>query len=328
MNKDFTRFLLQIFKLVGLSCIAIVVVCIIGKFVIGCQYEDNYQASIIGKIARLKAINEPKIILVGNSNLAFGMNSPMLQEAMNMPVVNLGLHGGLGNAFHENMAKLNINSGDIVIICHTDYSDDDTITDTTLLWVTLEYHFDLWSILRAKDYPEFIRRMLIYWCRGLVKKIEGYIYPNEDNKATDYLRERFNKYGDIARRQQPNASLAENNYRQDSVKVPEINDICINRLNELNAFVKSKNAVMLVAGYPICSGKYIPPAEKYIEFQEELDSKLDCEVISDYTDYFIPSRYFYDGILHLTEEGARIRTRQLIKDLLAWKNKHNNSPAN
>ena len=70
------------------------------------QYENGYCASLIDKVNRLKSINEPKIVLLGNSNLAFGIDSKMLEESMNMPVVNMGLHGGDGNAFHEEMAKI------------------------------------------------------------------------------------------------------------------------------------------------------------------------------------------------------------------------------
>ncbi len=328
MNQDFVKFLRKLVKFAVLSCAAVLLPIIFGVFVIGCQYEEYYQASIIGKIARLRAINEPKIILVGNSNLVFGMDSRKLQEAMNMPVVNLGLHGGLGNAFHENMAKLNINSGDIVIVCHSDYSDDDSIIDVPLAWITLEYHFDLWGILRPKDYPKFMRMFPKYWIGGLVKMLQEYFFPERYKlaKGADYSRERFNEYGDVIR--DSSISLSEQTYTSGSVSLPGINDICINRLNELNAFVKRKNAVMLVAGYPICFGKYTPPAEKYIEFQEELASKLDCEVISDYTDYFFPPEYFYDSILHLNIDGVRLRTEQLIKDLCAWKSRHSDIHAN
>ena len=83
------------------------------------QYENGYCASLIDKVNRLKSINEPKIVLLGNSNLAFGIDSKMLEESMNMPVVNMGLHGGDGNAFHEEMAKINVVSGDIYVLCHS-----------------------------------------------------------------------------------------------------------------------------------------------------------------------------------------------------------------
>lgn len=39
------------------------------------QYLMNYQASLIDKVERAENIDEPKIVLLGNSNLAFGMDS-------------------------------------------------------------------------------------------------------------------------------------------------------------------------------------------------------------------------------------------------------------
>ena len=114
MNNDFKRFMLKLILWAACTVIGFVLWIMTGMFIIGSQHEDGYCASLIDKAARLESINDPKIILVGNSNLSFGMDSRRVQEALNMPVVNLGLHGGLGNAFHEDIAKLNINSGDIV----------------------------------------------------------------------------------------------------------------------------------------------------------------------------------------------------------------------
>ncbi|MBQ9564495.1 MAG: hypothetical protein IJU98_02805, partial [Synergistaceae bacterium] len=60
---------------------------------------------------------------------------------------------------------------------------------------------------------------------------------------------------------------------------------------------------------------------QYRAFQAELKKKMDCAVISDYTEYFMQYVYFYDTSLHLTEEGAKIRTKKLIADIKRWKSK-------
>ncbi len=80
------------------------------------QYLNNYMAALIDKNERLCSIDEPKIVLVGNSNLAFGINSAMIEEAFSMPVVNMGMHGGIGNPFNEQAAVQNVHEGDIVIL--------------------------------------------------------------------------------------------------------------------------------------------------------------------------------------------------------------------
>ena len=77
-------------KTVGFLLKAALVFCLVVGFVFGIvmpQYRYNYNASLIDKEARLKSLDEPKIVLVGDSNVAFGFNSQMLEEAMGMPVV-------------------------------------------------------------------------------------------------------------------------------------------------------------------------------------------------------------------------------------------------
>ena len=39
---------------------------------------------------------QPSIILVGGSNVAFGYNSKIISDSMNMDVINFGLHAGFG----------------------------------------------------------------------------------------------------------------------------------------------------------------------------------------------------------------------------------------
>lgn len=282
-------------------------------FVIGNQYLGNYQASLIDKVERLESIEQPKIILIGNSNLSFGMNSEMLETAFGMPVVNMGLHAGLGNAFHENMVKLGVSEGDIVILCHTDYSDDDSIGDPELAWITVEFHKELWKLIRKKDYitmlstyPKYFRDAFRLWICG-----------EHENILSDegcYSRTAFNQYGDIVRKSDDSYEFTES-----SVSVPEISDTCVDRINQLNEqYINKKGATLLIAGYPIGEGEYTPATSLYTDFEKKLRKKVDCDVISHYTDYLMPYQYFYNTNLHLNEKGTKIRTKQLIKDLKQW----------
>lgn len=127
------------------------------------QYSGGYNAALIDKVERLRSIDGPKIVLIGDSNLAFGIDSKKIEEALDMPVVNMGLHAGLGLAFHEEMAKLNVCKGDIYIICHSSYTDSGGIADKVLAWNTIENHFGLWKILRARDIYPMIKAYPIYF---------------------------------------------------------------------------------------------------------------------------------------------------------------------
>lgn len=287
--------------------------------IVGSQYEYNYQASLIDKVYRLTSITQPKIILVGNSSLSFGICSEEIEEALGMPVINLGLHGGMGNAFHEQIVKLNIGKDDIVVVCHSSFSDTDEILDPSLAWITYDYHAELLPIIREKDfkkmlpaYPDYIKTSFSLWLSG----------SGNADPGGSYSRSAFNEYGDIVRRPENPQIDKDALFRENPVLPPEINDICVSRLNHLNRFVNEQGAAMVIAGYPIGYGKYAEFSEDdFLEFQSRLAAVMDCEIISDYTDYFYPYDYFYDTTLHLTKEGAQARTAQLISDLESWLNR-------
>ena len=253
-------------------------------------------------------------MLIGNSNVSFGFQSELIEEAYGMPVVNMGLHGGLDNAFHEKMAKINVQPGDVYVICHHTFADDGKVDDVELAWITLENHTELWNLISRRDItsmalglPTYMKKASVIWGLGLISKEAAKNYNAETDAC--YSREAFNEYGDVAYPREEGTFV----FKEQSL--PEINDICIQRLNELNAYLKERGATMVVAGYPIGKGKYTPSEKEFVEFQQKLQKRLDCQVISDYRDYFFDYSYFYNSFLHLTNEGARLRTEQLNKDL-------------
>lgn len=306
------KFLKKIGAFLLLFTCSSIIVIFFDKKVIGNQFQGSYQAAMIDKINRLQSIKEPKIILIGNSNVCFGINSTMIEEHFSMPVVDMGLDAGLGNAFLENLIYLGLSDGDIVIICHSNFSDDDTILNLDTAWRTLEHHKKIWSIIRKKDYYSLGKAYPSYFFDSIISWAQGGKY-NKPAEGTSYSRNAFNEYGDIVKRY-------ENTYtfHEDSVKVPEINDICIDRLNQLNCSISEQGATLVVAGYPIADGEYTPEKAEYEIFEEQLRDRLECDVISHYVDYLYPYELFYDADLHLTAEGAKIRTEQLIKDLDRW----------
>lgn len=275
------------------------------------QYAGAYTASLEDKVERLKSIDEAKIVLLGNSNLAFGINSEMIEEELEMPVVNMGFHGSAGNVFHERMSRYNVTEGDIYIICHTDFADDDTISDAALCWSALENHIELWKILRTSDFYRMLKAFPVYLkkCLSLYIEDSGNIDP-----GIVYGRGAFNKYGDVCLQREGG------NYTfEKRVEPPKINAITINRINELKKWMDESGATLLVASYPIGKGELTADENEFVNFQRDLEQKLDCEVISQYTDYMYEYKYFYDSEYHLSSEGADMRTAQLIEDIKNWK---------
>ncbi len=308
------KFIKKVMTFALIFAVLTVMIVTFDRMVLGNQYTGSYQASLLDKKERYLSINEPKLILIGNSNLAFGMDSEKLQEAVGMPVVNMGLHGGLGNIFHENMLKYGLNKGDIVVICHTSYGDGDDVSEADLFLSTLEWHYDLWSLAKPQDIPAMFSGIHQYSFTSLLSWVQGNKErtPKQNNC---YSRSAFNKYGDVVVKPETKKVI----FVKDSITIPEIKDSCTDRLNKLNKTISEQGATMLVAAYPIAYCEYTPEPEKYDEFESQLRSKLDCDVISNFTDYFIPSELFYNTKYHLSEEGTKLRTELLINDIQNWK---------
>lgn len=299
----------------GLFLLSAALVFALHFFVIGNQNLGSFQAALLDKTERLRSIGEPKIILIGNSNLAFGVDSQRIQEALEMPVVNMGLHGGLGNAFLENMGKLGVSEGDIVVVCHSDYDDDGTIPDPALAWITVEMHPEFWKLIPAKAIPQMLKAYPSYLYSSAVRFLTG-SPKNVPETGTSYSRAGFNAFGDVCVRGEDSFVFTE-----DSVVVPQVGEETAARLNALNRYILSRGANLVVAGYPIGSGEFTPAEAEFDAFEAQLREALDCPVISRFADYFIPYSCFYDTVFHLNDEGVKLRTGQLIADLQDWMNR-------
>ena len=111
-SKKLTAFCLKFTALIGLaifSYLTILYVCLItGK--------DKYIAVIVDKIRILENVTSPKIIFVGGSNLAYGLNTARVRQAFAMPVVNMGLQAALGLKFILDQDRPYLNKGDIVVV--------------------------------------------------------------------------------------------------------------------------------------------------------------------------------------------------------------------
>ena len=91
-------FITSVVSFIGLQMIVCFVLFMAGR---NSSFFDpnNYLASSIDKHYRLDSLGSPRLILVGGSNLAFGVDSKYMEQRLGMPVVNMATHAGLGMDF-------------------------------------------------------------------------------------------------------------------------------------------------------------------------------------------------------------------------------------
>lgn len=305
--------------IIKLGCFLLVlsVIClafaVFDVLVIKNQYSQSYTSALNDKLERLKSIEENKIILVGDSNLAFGINSEMIEKELGMPVVNMGLHGSIGDAYYEELVKPYIKKGDIVIIAPGVFKMEGFFDDKSLVIMTLEKNSELWEAVPTEEKWELILAYPYYAYSCLTKWISG---TGNQVAATSYSRDAFNEYGDVVKRPAEYGKTQQELFgNKKTVSTPKYNAAFFDRINAYQEFVTAKGAVLLMTTYPVVDYQDPLGVKKFETFETVLRENLNCPIISRYEDYFFAKEYFYDTGRHLTQEGADLRTAQLIQDL-------------
>ncbi|HEX7366410.1 MAG TPA: hypothetical protein VF273_04900 [Pelobium sp.] len=268
--------------------------------------KTDYLATLIDKEARLNSLDSNRLILVGGSNLAFGVNSAMIENALPLKVANLGLHAGLSLTFMINEASSLMKKGDIVVLnpeypLYLDSFDPDIDL--------IQFANELYPA--SKAYYHFsVEEML----KGRYEKFKKFFQPDPFKVDSVFNREGFNKYGDNIRHltRKPLAHLIDRK---------PINPIEVTKavalLEKFSEKCQQKGVKVFITYPPYPKSEYVGKNKARIDALDvQLRQKTTAiNFIDKPSDYVFPDSLFYDTIYHLNKYGREIRTKMLIEDL-------------
>ena len=281
-------------------------------------YEGNYVGVIQDKIERLQSITTPKLVLVGGSNLAFGVDSAAIVNTLHMPVVNLGVQAGLGIGFITNMAKTSIHPGDIFVLSFEyELYDVDFAPNYALMWIAVENHAHLYKLFLNENPIPVILGYLSYGAKKILKLDSPDVYiPGE--KATEvYSRNVFNLYGDVIYDKPDNIM-----HFPELAQMPPLDFSAINidpvKIEIINAFISyaEERGARVFISFPSLMDRYILDISLAGAFEHSLRETIRAEFISSIQDYIMPEEYFFNTKYHLNSKGVEVRTERLIDNLL------------
>lgn len=277
-------------------------------------YGRTYLAAMADKYKILHDTDGEKIVLVGGSSMAFGIDSAAIERELGMPVVNMGLYAALGSKTTLDLTRSGISKGDIVVFApEMDKQAYSMYTNSEITVQVLEANRSMiWQIPVSE------------WA-GLFCELPDYITAKKSlnkNGVPDptnaYSRAAFNEYGD-------NVYDRPYNIMPDLYLPANMIDINIDMIDgEFIEFVNDYAASVRKAGARFCFS--FPPMngaaftadsvyEKRLEVYEKLREKLECEIIGNIEDHIMSEGYFYDSNYHLNNSGVPYNTKILIGDL-------------
>lgn len=279
------------------------------------QFDESFVGVLDGKLERLEAIEEDKIIVVGGSSVAFGVMSPLIEEYTEMPVVNFGLYASLGTRLMLDLSRHGVKEGDIVILAPE--MDAQTLSLYFNSDRVLEAMDGSLENLRYVDSDNIFSVFGAMW--GFAEKKLSYISSGTPPKSDGvYSAESFNEYLDI---EYPREYNIMHSYYDKNLPIlldeSIVSDDFIDYLNDYIAYCRRCGAEVYFSWCPMNELAVINESrESVLAFEEYMKSKIDCTFISNIEDYILPPEYFYDTNFHVNDAGMLRHSVDLTKDIL------------
>lgn len=268
-------------------------------------FHSSYQSEIQVKAHRVQQINEPKIILVAGSSAAFGLDQYMLEEATGYKVVNMGLHAGFGATFPSELAKANINPGDIVLFGY-EYTNSFSDFGTDLIMSGIDNDLSLYQYVPVKNWPNLLGYAFTYAYKVNTYRDSSGIYSRESFDANDQMicnRSYFMNFYDVA------------TYGSVDIGDPAIDDTAVQYLCSFKQYIEDHGASVYFVSPPVLEDSLTCTLDDLERFKQEEISKIGVPYICDPADYVFPSTLMFNSIYHCNSRGEAVRTKLLIRDL-------------
>jgi len=306
------KFVLKLILFSGLiigSCMAL--------FILPVEDTENYLLANIDKNRFLISVKSPKMVLVGGSSLAFGVDSYFISNEINLPVVNMGLHGGLGLVFMINEVKPYLKKGDIVLLV-PEYELFVRPNGSSTLIELLDLHRNNIIYLNLNQITTLIEFYPEYARSKIKKIISSSSLPNTRVKGV-YFRHAFIDNGDMI----SHLDSSKSGYAKDISLLPPP-DISLESavpgvkvVIEFNEWCKSEGITLLIS-YPAFPETHFQHIDEFSSMVDMLLLQNGLSVISKPEKYEMPASSFFDTLYHLNEIGRMERTKKLTEDIMRF----------
>lgn len=287
---------------------------------------DAYLLAMLDKYKLLQNRSRPRIILVGGSSLAFGIKSHKLVEAFDRPIVNMGVHVGLGLHCQLKMIEENIRKDDIVVLLpeyravsnREDFEGDMKLASMLVdLWPEGAQFFESGLLTTGQSSSgDPVLTRLHEACEGVAKRISSgsrNVFRNE--RPSVYRRSGFNEYGDLTLHydaptwEQRRRDLVF--YSFDAAHTAFVKDA----LNTFADKCAAQGAKVFFGYQPVSTLSYEHCGHHYAALHTYLQHKLKFPVLYAPQAAVLPIEHFFDSPSHLNGVGAGERTNRLAQVL-------------
>ena len=285
---------------------------------------NDYGLATVMKHERLARDVPRKIVFIGGSNLAFGMDSGMVEKQTGLPVVNMGMNGYFGVRFMLEEAKPKLKAGDIAVLSF-EYDNfyksvDGTSSDLLIVVKSRPKSFEFltWGqrLGLVETMPFVAQQKVLRLVREGGRRIrdavggggghEPYIESIETLAG-------FEEHGDL-RSHWGVEWKKEREPGIDITKTPRDNEV-VGLLQAFATEMKARGVTVVVSYTPLLRSFYELHKGGLEALHGTLVAAPPLLVPSPPSEFVFDERLFFDTVYHLTKEGTPLRARKVARDL-------------
>jgi hypothetical protein len=282
---------------------------------------NDYANATIDKHDRLQKARPPRLIFVGGSSMAFGLDSPTVEKEMPYSVVNMGLMAPVGLRFMLDEIRHEIHEGDVVLLC----------PDFTTYFTPVDGHGeDLLTMLKARpksftylgspgQLVNLLGSIPYVASRKVIRRGDRALEIRKtEDPMTDFIngtigrRANFNEYGDMVGHINVNWPFERESGHLEKLEFDEETIVLI---NEFYQYARTRGSLVLVMYAPLEETYYNEVKQIIDGLHNRLRKGLHCPIIGSPDEYIFPDEYFFDDVFHLDGHGRIMRTKKVIRDL-------------
>lgn len=285
-------------------------------------YGDTYYAVLPRMYERLQSVQGPKVVVVGGSNVAFGLDGALLESILGeqgyeYTVCPFGLYAAVGTGAMLELSLDTLKDGDIVVLAIEPVSE--TMSDyfgAETFWKCAEDAPELIGKLSrdkqgmlAGNYLSYLQQRYAILASGNPPAAQGVYAASSFNDRCDLVYDRPGNLMAVGFDTALSVDLAQ----------VQISEAFAGQIREYCALAAKKGASVLLSFSPVNRSCIADLSEEAVEaFFNTCNNAFPCPAVSDPNRYILESGWFYDSNFHLNSAGAQLRTCLLAEDLLNY----------
>lgn len=292
---------------------------LVGHFFLLSHCDEHFVASYFDKQERLQSADHPKIILVGDSAIAHGVNSLKIQSVFDRDTINWGISSLISFRFMMESTKPYIQDGDIIVI-------SPAIIELSKTPQFGQIQFDgqsranwlWWLLVLDISQIQFVTstRQVESLIEATFDSLQNRINPQIKRAYSGCgaaARYSFNEQGDfIPHLSEPSRNRDYSAYDLGQLDVPEY---ILDAFNTYAQYVYKQGASIYFLPTPMSKTAYDNNRKAFDRLDRTLAEHIDFPILGSIEDFVFSDEYIYDEIFHTTAEGREIYTEKVAEFL-------------